>query len=259
MKKNTKNKFEINSKSFSLTKVNPYYQNKENYLPYRYNDPSFKIKYNGPLMHKDLYLLNLMNNHFNIPSSKRYDNKPDLPLIKSTHFEISKKKDIIFDSVNYYKNKNSEDKTNYAFSLLKKKFFYFNPVLLKKHLINYRKNRFKGITVYNNTDNNNSGFNSNKFGINFQKQVNENNYLNWIKIKQIHLTKENEGKFDKYHDNDKIYEVLGIENPNIKNKLDSNIRHKSLRFYTRKKSLALQKIDSNVFRPNKRTYSFVKY
>ena len=123
MKKTNKNKFEINSKSISLTKLNPYYENKDHYLPYRYSDPSFKLKYNGPLMQKDLYLLNLMNNHFNASSSKKYDYKPNLPLIQSTQIDISKKKDIVFEPLEYYKTKNSEIKTNYAFSLLKKKIF----------------------------------------------------------------------------------------------------------------------------------------
>ena len=257
--KKTKNKFEINSKSFSLTKVNPYYNNKDHYLPYRYKDPSFKLKYNGPLLHKDLYLLNLMNNHFNASTSKRYDFKPDLPLIHSTNIEISKKKDIIFNPTEYYKNKNSEETTNYAFSLLKKKFFYFNPVLLKKQLINYRKNKFKGIPIYYDK----SDFNSNKFGINFQKQVNQNNYLNWEKIKEKHLKKELEGKTDKYHDDNKIYEILDLMKRN-KNYTDinmnSNIRHKSLKLSTRKKRIKLlQNVDSNLFKSNKRKYSETSY
>ena len=50
MKKYDKNKFRIKSKSLSLSKINPYYDNKENYLPYKYKDPSFKTQYNGPLM-----------------------------------------------------------------------------------------------------------------------------------------------------------------------------------------------------------------
>ena len=253
MKKTNKNKFEINSKSISLTKLNPYYENKDHYLPYRYSDPSFKLKYNGPLMQKDLYLLNLMNNHFNASSSKKYDYKPNLPLIQSTQIDISKKKDIVFEPLEYYKTKNSEIKTNYAFSLLKKKFFYVNPVLLKKQLIDYRKNRFKGINVSQDK----AKYNPNKYGLNFQKQVIENNYKNWEKIKEKHLKKELEGYNDKYHDDNKIYEILKIKNPNKYNyteaRLNSNIKHKSINLSIRKS------IESNFFRPNKRKYTQTNY
>ena len=67
MIKSYKNKdiFKENLKSISLHKINPYYENKSHYLPYKYIDPSFKTKYNGPLIQKDLYILNLINNRIN--------------------------------------------------------------------------------------------------------------------------------------------------------------------------------------------------
>ncbi len=172
MKKFNNNKFEINSKSCSLTKLNPYYQDKTHYLPYRYNDPSFKVKYNGPLMQKDLYLLNLMNKHFNISSDKfSFKNKADLPLIKSNPIELSSKKDIVFNSTEYYNNQREDKSIDYAFSKLKRKFFYINPVLLKKELINYRKCKFKGIPLYQEK----LKYNPKNFLLDFQKQVIENN------------------------------------------------------------------------------------
>ena len=53
MKKINKNKFEANTKSFSLTKINPYLTNKSNYLTYLYSYPSFKKTYKGHLLQKD--------------------------------------------------------------------------------------------------------------------------------------------------------------------------------------------------------------
>ena len=248
MKKFNKNKFEINAKSFSLTKLNPYYLDKTHYLPYRYKDPSFKIKYNGPLMQKDLYLLNLMNNHFNISSDKyTLKTKQDLPLINSNPIEISSKKDIIFDLTDYYKNQKSDEFTKYSFDKLKKKFFFINPVLLKKQLIDYRKSKFEGTPTYQNK----VKYNSKTFLINFQKQVNENNFLNWERIKKIHLLKEMKlgSSLEKYHDNDKIYEILGIKNPN-KNYSPSK-KHRSTKMTLIQSKL--KKLEgSNVYSPSKR-------
>lgn len=48
------NIIKVNSKSLSLSKINPYYQNKDHYLPYKYKDPSFKTKYNGLLLKRFL-------------------------------------------------------------------------------------------------------------------------------------------------------------------------------------------------------------
>jgi hypothetical protein len=96
MKKFGGNMFKINSKSLSLTKINPYYQRKDNYLPYKYKDPSFKTKYNGLLMQKDFYLFNLMKNHLKKTISYKNNNQKNLPLIESHPIEVSKKKRISF-------------------------------------------------------------------------------------------------------------------------------------------------------------------
>ena len=60
-----KDKFKEYAKSISLHKIKSYYENRSHYLPYKYIDPSFRNKYKGPLMQKDLYILNLINNRIN--------------------------------------------------------------------------------------------------------------------------------------------------------------------------------------------------
>ena len=260
MKKFNNNKFEINSKSCSLTKLNPYYQDKTHYLPYRYNDPSFKVKYNGPLMQKDLYLLNLMNNHFNISSDKfSFKNKADLPLIKSNPIELSSKKDIVFNSTEYYNNQREDKSIDYAFSKLKRKFFYINPVLLKKELINYRKCKFKGIPLYQEQ----LKYNPKNFLLDFQQQVIENNCSNWDKLKKKRLEIESRREYidNKYHDNEKIYEVLGLKIPK------SVKRQSNYQFFFRHKTIKLSltpnkfKInpDSNTYHPYKRKSTITFY
>ena len=231
MKKFNNDKFEINSKSCSLTKINPYYQDKTHYLPYRYKDPSFKVKYNGPLLQKDLYLLNLMNNHFNISSDKfSFKTKTELPLVNSNPIELSSKKDIVFNSEEYYKNQREDKSIDYAFSKLKRKFFYINPVFLKKELINYRKCKFKGTPLYQDK----IKYNPKTFLLNFQKQVIENNCTNWEKLKNKHLEIETKrgDKDNKYHDNEKIYEVLGLKVPKSvkrQNNFHSFYKHKTIK------------------------------
>ncbi len=263
MKKFIKNKFEVNAKSFSLTKVNPYYDDKAHYLPYRYKDPSFKKKYDGPLMQKDLYILNLMNNRFNASSDKyTFKNRKNLPFINTNQIEISSKKDIVFNSTEYYKNQRRDEYINYSFDKLKKKFFYINPVLLKKQLIEYRKCKYKGIPTYQGKLRNDPK----KFLIKFQKQVNENNYLNWEKIKKIHMENEAKrgNKEDKFHDNNKIYEVLGIKNPNpVETEKKKRYHHSNKKHKTMKLSININKLklyqDNAIFSPNNRKLSIACY
>ena len=175
-----KNKFKIKSKSLSLSKINPYYENKEHYLPYKYKDPSFKTKYNGPLMQKDYYILNLMNNRLKKAVSHKTINKEELPLIQSTPIEIFKKSDLVFNSSEIERQKFKKEYTKYAFIRLKKNFFNFNPISSRNDLIKYRKNKFRGIPNYKEQ----IKFNPKTFLMNFQKQINRNNYQNWEKIKE---------------------------------------------------------------------------
>ena len=220
MKKFDKNKFRIKSKSLSLSKINPYYDNKENYLPYKYKDPSFKTQYNGPLMQKDLYLLNLMNNRLKKVSSYKSIEKDELPLIQSTPIEISKKTDIVFNSAELEKQQLIKEYTKFAFIKLTNNFFNFNPVSSKSDLIKYRKNKFKGIPIYKER----LKYNPKTFMVNFQKQINQNNYQNWEKIKEKYEKKEliNPIKNDKYYDENKIWEILNINRRNINNKSYKN-------------------------------------
>ena len=220
MEKYDKNKFRIKSKSLSLSKINPYYDNKENYLPYKYKDPSFKTQYNGPLMQKDLYLLNLMNNRLKKVSSYKSIEKDELPLIQSTPIEISKKTDIVFNSAELEKQQLIKEYTKFAFIKLTNNFFNFNPVSSKSDLIKYRKNKFKGIPIYKER----LKYNPKTFMVNFQKQINQNNYQNWEKIKEKYEKKEliNPIKNDKYYDENKIWEILNINRRNVRNKSYKN-------------------------------------
>ena len=251
MKKFYKNKFEANPKSFSLTKINPYYEDKTHYLPYRYSDPSFKKEYKGPIMQKDLYLLNLMNNHFNSSSNQfTFKNKQNLQLLNTNPIELSSKKDIVFNSTEYYNNQREDISTNHAFSKLKRKFFYFNPVILKEQMINYRKCKFKGIPLYQDK----LKYNPKTFLINFQKKVNENNFLNWEKLKKNHdEVVKKKGNIDtKFHDNEKIYEVLGLKKPRaVKAKHTSFRRHQSIKIQISQNKLRMLQ-EGNTYRPIQR-------
>ena len=103
MKKSGENIFKISPKSLSLSKINPYYQNKEHYLPYKYKDISFKTKYNGLLLQKDFYLFNLMKNHLKKEISYKNIIKKALPLIESHPIEVSKKTELVLNSEDFKK------------------------------------------------------------------------------------------------------------------------------------------------------------
>jgi hypothetical protein len=216
MKKFGGNMFKINSKSLSLTKINPYYQRKDNYLPYKYKDPSFKTKYNGLLMQKDFYLFNLMKNHLKKTISYKNNNQKNLPLIESHPIEVSKKKELVFNSEDFKKKQIINEYRKYAFSKLKKEFFSFNPVTSKSDMMNYRKAKFKNIPTYRE----NVRYNPKMFILNFKKQINQNNFKRWEKIKQEYELKElqNGYKDDIFYDKDKIWEII---NENKKKFLNS--------------------------------------
>ena len=220
MKKFGKNKFKIKSKSLSLSKINPYYDNKENYLPYKYNDPTFKTQYNGPLMQKDYYLLNLMNNRLKKVITYKSIDKDELPLIQSKPLEIYKKTDLVFNSAELEREQLIKEYTKFAFTQLKRSFFSFNPVASKNDLIKYRKNKFKGIPAFKET----IRYNPKTFMMNFQKQINQNNYQNWEKIKEEYEKRELNApiKNDKFYDENKIWEVLSINKKNMGNIFNRN-------------------------------------
>ena len=220
MEKFGKNKFKIKPKSLSLSKINPYYDNKENYLPYKYKDPTFKTQYNGPLMQKDYYLLNLMNNRLKKVIIYKIMDKDELPLIQSKPMEVYKKTDLAFNSAELERQQLIKEYTKFAFSKLKRNFFRFNPVSSKTDLIKYRKNKFKRVPGFKEA----IRYNPKTFMMNFQSQINQNNYQNWENIKEKYEKRElnNPIKIDKYYDENKIWEVLNINKRNKKKNINEH-------------------------------------
>ena len=216
MKKIANYNFKINSKSSSLSKINPYYENKEHYLPYKYKDPSFKTQYNGLLLQKDYLILNLMKNRLKKVISYKKMSKKDLPTIYNSPIEISKKTDLVFNSAELEKKKFVKQYAKFIFSKIENKFFNFNPVLSRNDMINYRKNKNKGYNTYRQP----MKHNPKTFIADFKRQINQRNYQNWEKIKQEYEQRElsEPKRVDKYHDNNKVWEVL---NENKKNYLQS--------------------------------------
>ena len=161
-----------------------------------------------------------MNNRLKKVSSYKSIEKDELPLIQSTPIEISKKTDIVFNSAELEKQQLIKEYTKFAFTKLTNNFFNFNPVSSKSDLIKYRKNKFKGIPIYKER----LKYNPKTFMVNFQKQINQNNYQNWEKIKEKNEKKEliNPIKNDKYYDENKIWEILNINRRNVKNKSYKN-------------------------------------
>lgn len=214
------NIIKVNSKSLSLSKINPYYQNKDHYLPYKYKDPSFKTKYNGLLLQKDFYLFNLMKNHLKGQISYKNINKKDLPFIESHPIEVSKKKELVFNSDDFKKKQIISEYRKYAFSKLKKEFFNFNPVTSKSDMMSYRKAKLKNIPTYRE----NVRYNPKMFILNFKKQINYNNFKKWERIKQEYELKElqNGNKDDIFYDKDKIWEIINNNKKKFLNSINTD-------------------------------------
>lgn len=242
------NMFKINSKSLSLTKINPYYQSKDHYLPYKYKDPSFKTKYNGFLMQKDFYLFNLMKNHLKKRVSYKNNNQKNLPLIESHPIEVSKKTELVFNSEDFKKNQIINEYRKYAFSKLKKEFFNFNPVTSKSDMVNYRRAKFKNIPTYRQ----NVRYNPKMFILNFKKQINQKN---WERIKQEYELKElqNGNKDDIFYDKDKIWEIINDNKKKFLNSINTEYSDNE-----QKKENELSKGKSMTLSPIKRMHIFKK-
>lgn len=245
------NMFKINSKSLSLTKINPYYQGKDHYLPYKYKDPSFKTKYNGFLMQKDFYLFNLMKNHLKKRVSYKNNNQKNLPLIESHPIEVSKKTELVFNSEDFKKKQIINEYRKYAFSKLKKEFFNFNPVTSKSDMVNYRRAKFKNIPTYRQ----NVRYNPKMFILNFKKQINQKNYKNWERIKQEYELKElqNGNKDDIFYDKDKIWEIINDNKKKFLNSINTEYSDNE-----QKKENELNKGKSMTLSPIKRMHIFKK-
>ena len=240
MKKLGGNIFRINSKSLSLSKINPYYQNKDHYLPYKYKDPSFKTKYNGLLMQKDYYLFNLMKSHLKKRIPYKNNKEKDLPLIESHPIEVSKKTELVFNSEDFKKKQIINEYRKYAFSKLKKEFFNFNPATSKSDMVNYRRAKFKNIPNYKQ----NVRYNPKMFILNIKKQINQNNYKNWERIKQEYELKELQkgDKDDLFYDKDKIWEIINDNKKKFLNSINtdySDTKQKNENEQIKEKSLTL--------------------
>ena len=216
---NNKNKFIENLKSISLTKINPYYENKSHYLPYKYTDPSFKTKYQGPLMQKDLYILNLINNRINKKKFFLNNNKEkEKSEINNKLFpNVAVTKDLIFNSNEIDKKKAKADFTGYMTSQIKKKFFDFNPIASKE--------KYSQIRYYMN---NNIPLSrgepiriNNKYYLNLYKQkMREQTYKSWKRIKNEYLKRDLTK--DKYLRTDYNYDYK--DNHFIKNNFNLTLR-----------------------------------
>lgn len=180
------NKFKIlNTKSLSLTKINPYYNNKEHYLPYKYSDPSFRSTYQGPLLQKDFYILNLMNNRLrkkNIPFPLNTQQNFQPPQ-KSLGCIVSKESVLTFNSQGIGKNKFIEDFKGYALSLLKTKY------LEEKEKENFKNNK-KKLKMKSFSDK--PKMNMKYYLDKFREENNNNNYRNWEKIKEDYAKKNHD-------------------------------------------------------------------
>ena len=201
------NKFKVNIKSISLTKINPYYENKSHFLPYKYTDPSYKKKYKGPLMKKDLYLLNFINNRINKRKFLLNNNeeKEKSAISNNLFSNIAVNKELTFNSNEIEKKKAKADYSNYMTSLIKQKFFDFNPIKSREKYIKIREYMNKDIPQYKITSkriNNTYYFNL------YKQQIREQTYKNWKKIKKEYLKRDLTK--DKYLKTDYNYLILNI-------------------------------------------------
>ena len=190
-----KNKFIENKKSISLHKINPYYENKSHYLPYKYIDPSFKLKYKGPLMQKDLYILNLFNKRINKKNILINDNKikNKTQLLSKLTPNIAITSELVLNNAEIEKKKVKEDYSNYMTSILKKKFFSFNPIKSKNKLIEYRKYINKNIPTYKGKP---RKLKSNYYFNIFKQKMREQAYKSWNNLNEKYIQRENSE--DKY-------------------------------------------------------------
>ena len=213
-----RNKFKENKKSISLHKLNPYYDNKSHYLPYKYIDPSFKTKYNGLLIKKDLFILNLINSR--IKKKKLYinDKLKNKTLIRNKLSpNIAITSELVLNTGELEKQKAKEDYPKYMTSLIKNKFFNFNPIKSKNKLIEYREYISKNIPSYKGKKKKiNSLFYLNLYN----QRMREQTYNIWNKMQKEYLQRKNyDDKYlkTKYNFNYKVNPFLK-DNPNLTQK-----------------------------------------
>ena len=228
MSYNKKNKFYSTAKSVNLSKINPYYENKDHYLPYRYTDPSFKTKYKGPLMQKDLYILNLMNNHLckNFNKTVKNFSRKSQPKTQSSSIlssNVANLKELVFNSEELRKKQIMDDYSKYISSILKSNFFSFNPIAAKDQLIKYRDYLYNNVPTYKGKPR--------KIHKYYLKEFNEDmrnrNYKNWQNVKEEY--KKKGFVEDKYYNQNGMKDVKNNINRNEieRNKNKNNLSESS--------------------------------
>ncbi len=230
-----RNKFKENKKSISLHKINPYYENKSHYLPYKYTDPSFKTKYKGLLIKKDLLILNLINNRINkkkllLNNKDKLKNKTQIHNKLSPNIAITR--ELVLNTAELEKKKAKQDYYQYMTSLIKNKFFDFNPIKSKNKLIQYREYMKKNIPIYKGKE---RKINSHFYLNSFKQKLREQNYNSWKKLQSEYLQRENyDDKYLKteYNFNYKVNPYFLKNNPKSPQKIFSmnNKNNKKVHF-----------------------------
>ena len=225
---NKKNKFYSTAKSVNLSKINPYYENKDHYLPYRYTDPSFKTKYKGPLMQKDLYILNLMNNHLCKNFNKTVKNfftksQPKSQFSSMLTSNVANLTELVFNSEELRKKQIMDDYSKYISSILKSNFFSFNPIASKDQLIKYREYLYNNVPTYKGKPRKIHTYYLNEFN----EEMRNRNYKNWKKIKEEY--KKKGFVEDKYYNQNGMKDVKKNINRNEieRNKNKNNLSESS--------------------------------
>jgi hypothetical protein len=119
----------LNSRSVSLTKLNPYYNKIGYHLPYNYEDPTFRKTCKGLFLKKDIYLQELIQ--------KKLSNLPQVKMKRpKKHYYIDSNntaypKEIILNTVFPLKKRRNNNIANKFFEMEERKLFESNPYIIK--------------------------------------------------------------------------------------------------------------------------------
>ena len=144
-------------------------------------------------MKKDLFILNLINNRIN--KKKFLNNNNKNKEIKSSSFSPNiVKTNIITLNVGEVEKKNVKiDYPKIITSLIKNKFFNFNPIKSKNNLIQYREMKNKNFPIYKGKE---RKIKSQYYSNLIKQKLREQTYQTWQKINNEYLNLENSE--DKY-------------------------------------------------------------
>ena len=123
-----KNSFFPKTLTTSLRKTNPYLNKQGYYLPYKYSDPSYKLKYTGIFLKKDVDIQKLIHKRF-ISNRNIIDNK-----YKKKNTSLSPKEVIINT---YFPLKNNNNLFQYYLTKKDRKVFEDNPFISKYGSFNF--------------------------------------------------------------------------------------------------------------------------